>query len=142
MSQEILKKLFSASGWNGFDINGDSLPLESPKAFAERVINEFSGLHVGSVAAGIDLPASDVLFYTNIRPEVSVVVKPWSATTGELWAIATAHHQHMIIFTGANGRFYAFTDPDEQLYLLGSTFCEAMERLLLGRNYGQPISKS
>jgi hypothetical protein len=141
MHQEAIAKVFIQSGWKGSSLDRPALPTEQPKSTAERIIAEFGSLHVGSAGAGRDLAASDVHFYSQLRPEVSVVAERWLKTTGILWGIATAHHDHMIILAGAQGKIYAFTDPDEQLYLLGSTFGEAMERLLLGHSYGEPIAK-
>ena len=142
MSQTAILEMFVKSGWKASSLDFDALPAEHPKATAERIIAQFRDLHVGSVGAGRDLPASDVYFYSHLRPEVSLVAEPWLEITGMLWGIGTAHHGHMIILTGAQGEFYAFTDPDEQLYSLGATFSEAMERLLLGHSYGKPIAKN
>jgi hypothetical protein len=58
---------------------------------------------------------------------------------GELAGVASAHHDHIIVLVGSTGEFYAFTDPDDRLYSIGQTFGEAMERLLLGFEYGSPI---
>jgi hypothetical protein len=141
MTQTAITEMFAKSGWKTSSNDFQVLPAEHPKAMAERIIAQFGNIHVGSVGAGRDLPASDVHFYSHLRPEVSVVAEPWLEITGMLWGIATAHHGHMIILIGAQGQFYAFTDPDEQLYSLGSTFSEAMERLLLGHSYGMPIAR-
>jgi hypothetical protein len=54
---------------------------------------------------------------------------------------ATAHHDHMIIFVSSKGHFYAFTDPDGKLYSIGHSFGEAMERLLLGLDYGHCVPR-
>ena len=141
MPQEAITQLFIQSGWKGSSLDCPALLTEQPRSTAERIIAEFGSLQVGSVGAGRDLPASDVHFYSRLRPEVSVVAEPWLEVTGILWGIATAHHEHMIILAGAQGKIYAFTDPDEQLYLLGLTFSEAMKHLLLGYSYGEPIAK-
>jgi SUKH-3 immunity protein len=106
---------------------------------AEGVIRQFRGLRVGAVGPGRELAASDVHFYSSARPEVASVVRAWSHQLGELAAVATAHHDHIILFVNSTGGFYAFTDPDERLYSIGQSFGEAMERLLLGLRYGASI---
>jgi hypothetical protein len=58
-----------------------------------------------------------------------------------LAAVATAHHDHIIVFVNSTGAVFAFTDPDEQLYSIGESFGEAMERLLLGFSYGGSIAR-
>jgi hypothetical protein len=58
-----------------------------------------------------------------------------------LAAFATAHCGHIIVFVNAAGNVFAFTDPDEQLYSIGESFGEAMEHLLLGTSYGNPIAR-
>jgi len=87
------------------------------------------------------MAASDVHFYQHIRPDQSAVVQPWERTVGEVAAFASAHHDHMILFVAADGRFYIFTDPDEQLYAGPQGFGELMRRLLWGYHYGPTISK-
>ena len=47
----------------------------------------------------------------------------------------------MIIFVGADGAFHTITDADDQLYRIGASFAEAMNRLLLGHSYGESIRK-
>ena len=108
---------------------------------AKAVIAEFSGLQVGSVGAGREQARSNVHFYSKPRPEVSAVVEPWHAKLGHLSAVATAHNDHIVIFVGCRGKYYAFTDSDEQLYSIGQTFGEAMERLLLGLSFGAAVSR-
>ena len=40
-----------------------------------------------------------------------------------------------------NNIFYIFTDPDEQLYKVGS-FNETVRRVLLGIDYGRPLERA
>ena len=97
---------------------------------------------MGTTGQGRELSASDVHFYSKPRLSAEEVVAPWRAKLGRLSAIASAHDDHMIIFVGADGSFYAFTDPDDRLYRIGATFSEAMNRLLLGLSYGEPMQKT
>ncbi len=104
------------------------------------LLSEFSGLSVGSVGPGNDLARSDIVFYALLKPKANEVVRAWKKQTGEVEAVATAHHDHMIIYIGAHS-FYAFTDPDEQLYDLGEDFSKAMEKLLFGLSYGVAMKR-
>jgi hypothetical protein len=135
-----VETLFLRAGWRPTAESSMQLPeaLSAPDR-AEEVINQFSALQVGAVGPGRELTASDVHFYSRVRPEVADVVRMWSRQLGELAAFATAHDDHIILFVNSAGAFYAFTDPDERLYSIGSSFGEAMERLLLGIGYGAPI---
>ena len=47
----------------------------------------------------------------------------------------------MILLVGTNGKYYVFTDPDEQLYAGPHDFGELMRRLLWGYPYGPRIPK-
>lgn len=137
-----VRQLFDAAGWQKQE--GSGLSLESVATAAEvakSVIAEFGGLLVGSVGAGKEQAASNVHFYTKAKSEVSIVIEAWSARLGRLCAVATAHNEHIIIFVGNGGKYYAFTDPDDQLYSIGQTFSEAMERLLLGLSFGPSIGR-
>ena len=137
-----VRQLFIKAGWR-FSPQGHSPTLDantSSQDVAARVLAEFSGLRVGAVGPGKDLAASDICFYSQPRPEVSVITHPWLSKVGNLSAVGTAHNDHIIVLVGASGEWYAFTDPDEQLYLLGRDMGEAMERILLGINYGTPIA--
>ncbi len=133
-----IEPLFLRAGWQPL-AQPDGGPGVSAEGHASVLIAEFGGLQVGAVGAGRDLAAIDVRFYSEPQQEDASLVAPWSAKLGCLAPVASAHHDHMVVFVDANGRFYAFTDPDGQLYLVGRSFGEAMERLLLGFGYGAPI---
>jgi SUKH-3 immunity protein len=134
-----VEPLFLRAGWRAPAQPRAMRGAASAEGHAAAVIASFGGLRVGAVGAGRDLAASDVHFYAEPQCEETSLVEPWSARLGNLAAVASAHHDHMIIFVDAKGRFYAFTDPDDQLYLVGHEFGAAMERLLLGLGYGVPI---
>jgi hypothetical protein len=137
-----IEPMFAAAGWRPSARSYSRVdPLASAHQRAAEVIAEFGGLRVAAVRAGRDLPASDIHFYQCARPEVAAVAQAWSSRLGELAGVASAHHDHITVFVGSDGVFYAFTDPDEKLYSIGSTFGEAMERLLLGVEYGSPIAR-
>ncbi|KZN39334.1 hypothetical protein N480_00465 [Pseudoalteromonas luteoviolacea S2607] len=47
----------------------------------------------------------------------------------------------MLLLVDDNNVFYIFTDPDEQLYCIGS-FEETLKKVLLGINYGVALEKA
>jgi hypothetical protein len=135
-----VEAMFLAAGWRPSTRGRSEAQLAATaEQRAAEVIARFAGLRVGAVGAGRDLPASDIHFYSRVRPEVAVVARMWFSQVGELAGVATAHHDHIIVLVGSTGEFYAFTDPDDRLYSIGQTFGEAVERLLLGVEYGSPI---
>ncbi|MCY1238269.1 hypothetical protein D9M72_509970 [compost metagenome] len=130
---------FALAGW----LPRDPAPLlshsSSARDRAAAQIQEFCGLRVGNVGPGRDLAASDVHFYSQLRPVANVVAREWAPDLGEIEAFATAHHDHMIVLIDSQGAFYAFADPDDSLYSIVATLNEAMERLMLGHDYGAKI---
>ncbi|WP_256081996.1 SUKH-3 domain-containing protein [Massilia sp. YIM B04103] len=135
---ESIRHYFKKAGWVPSNIHAD-IP-QSPREKALALLSEFAGLEVGSVGAGVELAKSDVCFYSELNPKASGVLNAWKRQTGEVEAIATAHHDHIIIYVGSHG-FYAFTDPDDKLYELGPEFSLAMEKLLLGLSYGTAMKR-
>lgn len=131
-----IKPLFIGAGWQPIAQSPNELRAISAVDIAAAVIQEFGGLKVGETGAGREHAASDVCFYPSLQPEDTSLGEPWIASLGELSAVASAHHDHMVIFVDKKGYFYAFTDPDARLYCIGQSFGEAMERLLLGLTYG------
>jgi hypothetical protein len=138
-----VQALFRAAGWKPSDHSSSATVAISNSATncASAIVARFGGLTVGATGPGREQAASDVQFYSRLRPEVTTVVQPWSSRLGELVAVATAHHDHIIVFVNSAGNLFAFTDLDEQLYSIGQSFGEAMERLLLGISYGAPIAR-
>jgi hypothetical protein len=134
-----VEPLFARAGWQPLAAPRVALGAVSAEGHAAAVVAEFGGMQVGAVGAGRDLAASDVRFYSELRQEDASLVERWFVQLGSLVAVASAHHDHMVVFVDATGRFYAFTDPDGRLYLVGRSFSEAMERMLLGFEYGAPI---
>lgn len=140
---ELIEPLFVRAGWQprrGEEMGSTSNRI--PQVLAARIVAEFGGLSVGKTGPGTELAASDVHFYTRLRPEVSEVVAPWSSRIGEAAAFATAHHDHIILLVGSGGRFYAFTDVDERLYDAGDDFWRLMHRLLFGFSVGTEVRRN
>jgi hypothetical protein len=137
--------LFLAAGWKPYYHSSPARVATSTSTsasnYASAIVAEFGSLRVGTTGLGREQAASDVSFYSSLRPESAACVQPWSARLGELIAVATAHHDHIIVFVNSTGSIFAFTDPDEQLYSLGESLGKAMERLLFGLSYGVPIAR-
>ena len=137
-----VEPLFQRAGWRPSAAQHEQPnPAASAQERAAAVIAEFGGLLVGAVGPGRELASSNVHFYSRVRPEVTAIVQAWSSQLGELAGVATAHHDHIVLFVSSAGSFYAFTDPDDRLYSIGQTFGEAMERLLLGIGSGPSIPR-
>jgi len=119
-------------------LDGLTPPWEGAQAAAEAVIARLGGLRVGSTAPGVEQAQSNIEFHEALRQDREVVVQPWRMLLGDLVSVADAHHGHIMLFVDAEGRYYAFTDPDSKLYSLGE-FQQAMEKLLLGLEFGSPL---
>lgn len=108
------------------------------RAVAQAVIHLVGGLKVGEVGPGLVHSASDIEFHQALRLDREVIGRAWRRQFGELVSIADAQHAHIMLFVDSNASFYAFTDPDGKLYSMGP-FAQAMETLLLGRDFGRPL---
>ena len=144
-AEQYIDSLFKKAGW----LSGRKIQLEdsarievTPAEFnAIDIIKEYGGLSVGEVGAGRDTSASDITFRKNTFNFGSEFNNQWPSLNKELFAIATAHHDHMILLIDEEKNTYIFTDPDEELYF-GGTFKEMIKKVLLGINYGVPIEKT
>lgn len=137
----LIEPLFRAAGWNQ-DRRYAVLDAESSSGaqkFAAEILNEFGALQVGECGPGTEQAASDIHFYSRLRPEVSKVVSPWGHQIGQCSAFATAHHDHMILFVDTVGAVFVFTDSDARLYRLNGTFGDAMKTILWGYSYGAAL---
>lgn len=137
-----IKQLFFAAGWQPHTASKSADPDNaSSEGIATAILRQYAALHVGEVGSGAEQAKSDISFYSQLRPTVSVVTSPWRLQIGNCVAFATAHNDHMILFVNDQGRYFAFTDPDRRLYLLGDSFGNAMHTLLLGYNYGASLPR-
>jgi hypothetical protein len=144
-SEQYIEKLFTDAGWHkGRKVNVKKRVLNSFKSAyinAVAVISEFGGLNVGEVGAGRELSASDICFRSEAFDFGSEIHNYWENLNTSLFAFASAHHDHILLLVEDNNDFYIFTDPDEQLYKVGS-FDETIKRVLLGLNYGVALEKA
>ncbi|MCG7560342.1 MULTISPECIES: SUKH-3 domain-containing protein [Pseudoalteromonas] len=144
-SEQYVENLFINAGWHkGRKIKVKKQVLNSFKSAyqnAIKVITEFGGLNVGKVGAGRECSASDICFRTETFDFGGEFHNYWVNLNTSLFSIASAHHDHMMLLVDDNNEFYIFTDPDEQLYKVGS-FDETVKRVLLGINYGKALEKA
>jgi hypothetical protein len=144
-TEQYINKLFLNAGWHeGREFKVKKQILKSFNAAyknAVAVLAEFGDLNVGEVGAGRELSASDISFRADTFDFGSEFHNYWVSLETSLFAFATAHHDHMLLLVDDNNDFYIFTDPDEQLYKVGS-FEETLKRVLLGINYGAALEKA
>jgi len=137
----LIEPLFKSAGWNP---DGRRIALKSDsnsgaQKIAAEILSEFAALQVGECGPGTEQAASDIHFYSRLRPEVSKVLSPWKNQIGQCFAFATGHHDHMILFVDSLGAVLVFTDPDSRLYRLTGTFGDAMRTILWGYSYGTAL---
>ena len=137
---DSIQSLFIVAGWTPKQPQLSSQDVSSFSA--DYVLSEFGGLEVGSCGPGLECTTSNIRFLSNVNEGKNSVTTPWERKLGLLVAVADAHNDHIIVYTDRKGIYYFFTEPDEQLYLGGNSFGEAMERLLLGKAYGPRIDRT
>ena len=144
-TKQYINKLFTDAGWyEGRKFKVKTLASNSSSAAYKNAVNlltEFGGLNVGEVGPGREQSASDICFKADALDFRSELHNYWEILNTSLFTVASAHHDHMLLLVDDSNDFYIFTDPDEQLYLVGS-FEETVKRVLLGLNYGMPIEKA
>ena len=96
---------------------------------------------LAEVGPGRELSASDISFNNEAFDFGTEFHNYWSYLNTSLFAFASAHHDHMWLLVDDDNSFYIFTEPDEQLYKIGS-LDETFKRVLLGINYGAPLDKA
>jgi hypothetical protein len=93
---------------------------------------EFGGLHVGRTGPGRDHAVSDIYFYRRPSAEHRYAVKTIEQAGDDLFPLGEAHEGHMELFLDARGRLVVYGVPDGSLAVVGESFGEGVERLLLG----------
>ena len=144
-TDKYITELFIKAGWHeGRKFNVETLSSGSISAAygnAVSVLREYGGLNVGEVGTGREMSASDIAFRSGVLDFGREFHNYWGDQKLSLFAFASAHHDHMLLMVDANNEFYVFTDPDEQLYKIGS-FDETVKRVLLGISYGVALEKN
>lgn len=139
---ELIAPLFRAAGWCASDRRYPETEVPPlAEDLARCIAREFGGLQLGDCCAGTAQAASDIRFYKEFSLRWCEVVAPWQGHTGNLWAFASAHHDHMVLLAGAGGQFYVYSEPDGRLYAGGRDFGELMRKLLWGYQLGPEVSR-
>ena len=106
---------------------------------AYDVLAEFGGLRVGHVGSGEECASSDVSFHQ--VPEGNSLVQAWSRLLQtQLEGVAEVHNAHGELYMDSTGRVFEVSLIDDAFCFVGSSFTEAIERLLLGRRC-RPVLK-
>jgi len=98
-------------------------------------VREFGGLKVGRCGPGEVRVTSDIAFLWRPSAAYREAVAEFERPGDELFPLAAAHEGHMEVFLDARGRLVVDSCPDGGLYVVGRTFAEGVERLLLGRGF-------
>ena len=138
----IIEPLFVAAGWDpATQLSQPRKAFPSSQLQVAEILRRFGGMRVGQSGPGTEQAASDICFYSSLRPEVDVVISPWLPKVGKCAAFGTAHNHHMILFVNDEGTYFAITDPDERLYKLDGAFGQVMQNLLCGYRFGAPLAR-
>jgi SUKH-3 immunity protein len=123
--------LFRAAGWHeGRRVpTSRELRVEHP---ATAILSEFGGLTVGKTGPGEECATSDVAFH-EVLPTDSLIPL-WSKLLGKpLIGVAEVHNAHGELYVDSSGGCFFLSLMDDSICFAGSSFAEAIERLLLGR---------
>jgi hypothetical protein len=126
-----VEPLFLAAGWSpGRRIAvPEQIPAHHP---ACQVLAEFGGLNVGRTGLGEECAASDIAFRQLVGD--SSFVRFWSEQLHAcLIGVAEVHNAHGELYVDTIGRWFVLSLTNDSICFTGSSFSEAMERLLLGR---------
>jgi len=144
-TEQYIDDLFIKAGWyEGREFETTTQPLYTSNAAhknAVDVLTKYGGLEVGEVGAGREMSASEIAFRTETLDFGGEFHNYWKTLDTSLFAFASAHRDHTLLVVDSNNEFYIFTEPDEQLYKIGS-FEETIRRVLLGISYGIALEKS
>jgi len=137
-----VRPLFVAAGWHpGRTISrapgvrpqcsrfADLLKSDHP---AVAILAEFGGLHVGQSGTGEECATSDVAF-RHLHPGEFVLDVWGKLLATELVGIAEVQNRHAELYVDRSGRCFCYSNVDDGFRFEGSSFGEAIERMLLGR---------
>ncbi len=135
MVPESCRALFESAGWSPgrrVDVPYDRLRSLGSFSQADAILREFAGLRVGISGLGRECAASDIEFYAHPSADHRYAVAELEPIGSDLFPLGAAHNRHMELFIDVAGRVFAYNVPNRKLWCVGSTFAEAVERLLLG----------
>ncbi|MBZ9776760.1 SUKH-3 domain-containing protein [Mesorhizobium sp. CO1-1-8] len=129
--------IFAAAGW----IVGRKVPV-APAAPAGHpvaaILGEFGGLNVGEPGLGIECARSDVVFGWSPHEGYEEISEIGDLLETDLACFAEAHNGHQSLYLDREGRVFDVSPVAPGISLVGRSFGEAMERILLGRK-GSPL---
>jgi hypothetical protein len=126
-----VRPLFVAAGWHpGRTIAlAPDVSVDHPAA---AILTEFGGLHVGQSGTGEECAKGDVVFKHLHQGEY--VLDVWGKLLStDLVGIAEVHNRHAELYIDRSDRFFCYSNVDDGFRFEGSSFGEAIERVLLGR---------
>ena len=135
---ESVLPLFEAAGWSpGRSIEVQFGELTSLRSYplAKELITTFGGLKVGTCGRGRDCAKSDIEFTASPSIETRIAVAKLESPGDDLFPLGDSHRKHADLFLDASGRVHAWGVPDGSLCVVGSSFGDAVERLLLGYDW-------
>jgi len=106
---------------------------------AEALIAQFRKLKIPRIGWGRTCAATDVQFFDRLHDDASCMGVRWEEQLGELAAFATAYDGQMVMFVDERGWIFGYGRPTDNMLLLGESFGEAMERVLVGIRYDKFI---
>ncbi len=129
---DSVRKLFLEAGWPVAKVSVDqSVPAGHPAA---AVLEQFGGLRVGSCDGGEECASSDIEFgYADDYRRDAIVLEWQRLLSTTLVNIGEVHHSHGALFTDDSGACYGMSFMHDTFWFEGSSFGEAVERILLGR---------
>ena len=128
---ESVRPLFLEGGWQpGRQVSVSSeIP---PRHSASSVLAEFAGLRIGRSGPGQECAASDIAFHE--LDQKNAIAGLWSELLQtKLIGVADVHNAHSELYVSTDGRWFKLSLIDDEMCYVGSSFSEAMERILSGR---------
>ena len=126
-----VRAMFAAAGWYPGRTVGisSSIPPDHPAA---AVLTQFGGLLIGTSGPGEECATSDIAFQEILLKDSGLDL--WaSLLRSDLVGVAEMSHAHEELYIDRNGRCYGASLMHDAFGFEGATFCEAIERRLLGR---------
>jgi hypothetical protein len=129
--------LFRDAGWmpgRNFTCRSEDVNYSPAAQAGIQLLAEFGGLSVGKCGPGQEYATSDIQFATSDASIDFNLLMGVEQLAGEnLYPIGSVHRVLGELFINACGLVYMYGIPDGSLYLVGESFEDALERLLLGR---------
>ncbi|MBZ9994834.1 SUKH-3 domain-containing protein [Mesorhizobium sp. BH1-1-4] len=129
--------IFTAAGW----FVGRKVPLTPAVPTGHPVaaiLSEFGGLNVGELGPGIECARSDIVFGWFPHEAYEEISEIGDLLETDLAYLAEAHNGHQSLYLDREGRVFDVSPVAPGIRLVGRSFGEAMERILLGRK-GSPL---